>query len=198
MWHTIQANRDGANGKFQVDGKVVPDNTNPIAGNLIGFTETLAIGGYPQHHKFRGVTNTDFDGCIDGLHITGNPVDLNQNVQAYGVTPGCPAKFTRLVSFKPNTPGYININKVPVSNDFKINLKFKTKEKDGLIFYATNGIEDADISLAIVDGHLKLISQKIELVSTENTFNDSEWHVVNVVHNSETLRLDYDDYGFKV
>lgn len=102
-----------------------------------------------------------------------------------------------MVSFKKTSPGYINQN-ISIANDFKINLKFKTKEKNGIIFYATDKTQSAGISLCLVDGRLKLVSQKIELISTENNFNDSEWHVINVKHNSGVLRLDFDDYGYKV
>lgn len=94
-------------------------------------------------------------------------------------------------------PGYLKIG-LSAPNDFKINLKFKTKEANGLIFYATDREQNAGISLAIVDGYLKLISQKTELISKDNNFNDSDWHVVSVQHNSSVLRVDYDDSGFRV
>lgn len=78
-----------------------------------------------------------------------------------------------------------------------MSLKFKTKKQDGLIFYAADKTQDSSISLSLSDGNLVLISQKIELRS-KNLFNDSEWHVVTVVHNDTFLRLDYDDYGHEV
>lgn len=74
-------------------------------------------------------------------------------------------------------------------------LKFKTKEKNGLLFYATNADQSSGISLALKDGYLRLISMKNELISRHGNFNDSEWHVVSVTHNNEKLLLSYDDYG---
>lgn len=102
------------------------------------------------------------------------------------------------MSFETDRPGYVNRDNVSISNDFRINLKFKTKEKDGIIFYVTDRMQNGGISLSLVNDRLKLISQKIELISDENNFNDSEWHVVSVQHNSKILRFDVDDYGFKV
>lgn len=92
----------------------------------------------------------------------------------------------------------MNRHNISVANDFRINLKFKTKEKDGIIFYATDKVQSAGISLCLVDGRLKLVSQKIELVSAENNFNDSEWHVISVKHNAEVLKLDFDDHAYEV
>lgn len=99
-----------------------------------------------------------------------------------------------MVSF--DKPGYLAHGGLSVNNDFKISLKFKTKQTDGLIFYGTDNLQTANISLALRKGHLVLISQKLELVS-KDTFNDSEWHVVSVMHNNNQLRVDFDDYGFK-
>lgn len=90
-WHTIEATRDGAKGRFTVDNEDIVDVSQPIAGTTIDAYETFFFGGYPQQHSIQDVTNYDFDGCIDNVTIT-SPVDLSQNVRAYGVTPGCPAK----------------------------------------------------------------------------------------------------------
>ena len=52
------------------------------------------VGGYPDQHPFRPVTRIGFEGCIDGVQIDGTPVDLSQNVEAFGVTPGCPIQVS--------------------------------------------------------------------------------------------------------
>lgn len=103
----------------------------------------------------------------------------------------------RLISFSEEHPGYIKRKNLAAHNNFKLSLKFKTKKNDGLIFYAVNPAGDSGISLALSDGHLVLISQKMEL-KTKDAFNDSEWHVVTVTHNDTLLRIDFDDYGHEV
>jgi laminin alpha 3/5 len=57
-------------------------------------SEYFYVGGYPGQLPFRPVTDAGFDGCIDGVQIDGTPVDLSQNVEAFGVTPGCPAQVS--------------------------------------------------------------------------------------------------------
>ena len=52
------------------------------------------MGGYPGQQPFRPVTNVGFEGCIDGVQIDGTPVDLSQNIEAFGVTPGCPIQVS--------------------------------------------------------------------------------------------------------
>ena len=52
------------------------------------------MGGYPGQQPFRPVTGVGFEGCIDGVQIDGTPVDLSQNVEAFGVTPGCPIQVS--------------------------------------------------------------------------------------------------------
>ena len=52
------------------------------------------MGGYPGPQPFRPVTSAGFEGCIDGVQIDGTPVDLSQNVEAFGVTPGCPIQVS--------------------------------------------------------------------------------------------------------
>lgn len=100
-----------------------------------------------------------------------------------------------MVSFTKTSQGYVGWDRLSINNDFTVSLKFKTKEKDGLIFYVTDVEQDNGISLALRNGYLVVISQGIELVS-KDTFNDSAWHVVSVIHNDKTLRMDFDDYGF--
>lgn len=95
-------------------------------------------------------------------------------------------------------PGYIK-TKATSPNNFVVSLKFKTIEKDGLIFYATNEEQSAGISLSMHNGSLTLISQKLETsTSPLSKYNDNEWHVVTVMHNNEELRLDIDDWDHHV
>ncbi|KAH1008402.1 hypothetical protein HUJ05_008957 [Dendroctonus ponderosae] len=196
-WHKITAIRDGTMGKLTIDTDDAPDRTNQITGNSLEAIETITFGGYPHVHNFPDVTNIKFDGCISNITINSEPVDLRNTIKSYDVIPGCPAKFAPMVSFNKSRPGYVGWEHLSVANDFKVSLKFKTNEPNGLIFYVTESDQSNGISLSLVDGHLKVLSQKTELVSTD-TFNDSDWHVVSVIHNNQFLRVDFDDYGNKV
>ncbi|VEN47917.1 unnamed protein product [Callosobruchus maculatus] len=197
QWHKIIAERDGARGRLQVDEENVTDRTKPITGSSLDIIDTMSFGGYPNMHKYGDVTNVRFDGCISNVTIMKTPIDLRANIQAYDVTPGCPDKFAPMVSFDQRQQGYISWDRISIQNRFNASLKFKTMDPEGLLFYVRDLNEDNGISLSLRDGHLVLISQQIELVS-KDTFNDGQWHVVSVIHDDTILRLDTDDYGFKV
>ncbi|XP_030765960.1 laminin subunit alpha [Sitophilus oryzae] len=196
-WHKISAIRDGARGKLTIDNDEVMDVTQDITGSGLEMIETVTFGGYPHPHPFKDVTNIKFDGCINNVTITGELVDLRNHLKSFDVTPGCPAKFAPLVSFNKSRRGYVGWDRISIDNDLHISLKFKTREKNGLVFYLTDADQSNGVSLALVGGHLKVISQKIELVSSE-TFDDGDWHVVSVIHNGTILRIDFDDLGNKV
>ncbi|KAK9871509.1 hypothetical protein WA026_012880 [Henosepilachna vigintioctopunctata] len=195
QWHSVSATREGPRGQLTVDSENVSDRTKPIEGNLLASMEVISFGGYPGKHNLSDVTNVKFDGCIESAIIMGNSIDFKQNIKAYDITPGCPEKVAKLVSFVKNRPGYIRHSPLSVSNNFRMNLNFKTKEPEGLLFYATNRDQSDGISLALKDGHLRLISQKIEHIS-KDTFNDSDWHVISIMHTNQELRIDFDDYDF--
>lgn len=79
-----------------------------------------------------------------------------------------------------------------------MNLKFKTLQKNGVLFVVE---KDGDISaLTLNDGHLLFDSQGETLWSKSATkYNDGEWHVVTANHNEQNLRLeiesDLESYG---
>ncbi|XP_050301015.1 laminin subunit alpha [Anthonomus grandis grandis] len=195
-WHTIVVERDGPEGQLKVDDQAFPTKSVPITGTSLEAIDTVSFGGYPHVHNFPEVTNIKYDGCIELVTINSGAIDLRKSIKSYDVTPGCPAKISPMVSFNKSRPGYVGWDHLSVSNDFRVTLKFKTKEKDGLIFYMTDMDQSNGVSLSLVNGYLKVISQKTELVS-KDTFNDSDWHVVSVIHNNEILRVDFDDYGFR-
>lgn len=71
------------------------ENLKPSKMNFDEFTDFFTVKGFPQLHQFPDVTNIKFDGCIDNITITGEPVDLRNNIKSFGVTPGCPAKVRK-------------------------------------------------------------------------------------------------------
>ncbi|KRT80924.1 hypothetical protein AMK59_5060, partial [Oryctes borbonicus] len=194
-WHNVEAKREGADGRLNVDAEEIRGDGAAIQGNALGYSDYFYFGGYVKKHNYSDITNKGFDGCIDNVDA-GNPINLNSNYKAYGIIPGCPVKFARLVSFIEAEPGYIKLGNIHVTNDITMALKFKTNNNNGLIFYLTDKNQASGISLSLINGKLKLISQRHELVSKEGNFNDSQWHVVSITHNSQVLRLDFDDYEY--
>lgn len=116
-------------------------------------------------------------------------MDLSKHLKAYGVRPGCPMKFSSGVSFSPRSPGYLRLGNTTASNHFQINMKFKTNNPNGIIFYATNHDQSATIGLALRDGSLVFNSLEKELSTGPSKYNNGEWHVVTATHDQKKLRL---------
>lgn len=90
-WHLLKATRDGADGRLVVDSEEIRTHSGDIQGNAVGYSDYFYFGGYVKRHDYPDVTNKGFDGCIDNVDA-GNPINLNSNYKAYGITPGCPVK----------------------------------------------------------------------------------------------------------
>nr|CAD7453810.1 unnamed protein product [Timema tahoe] len=195
QWHTVDAVRQGKQGVLKVgtedkfQGEVPGTNIN------LQVSDNLYFGGYPGNHNYRAVSNEDFNGCIDGVEIDGQPVDLSQNVQAFGVIPGCPVQMASLVAFEEQTPGYLHWPNASANNFFQVNFKFKTSANTGLLFYAANRDQSSTVSLSLIEGGLALRSGGEELTSGPSTlYNDDEWHVITATHDASALHLDIDDF----
>lgn len=196
-WHTLEARRLRTIGVLEIDGVFVSKagGNGQIESHRV--SDAFYVGGHvPNDNIPDSVTSLGFDGCIDDLAILDTSIDLSRNVHALGVMPGCPVKFASLVSFDVDKPGYVKWNNITADNTLQINLKFKTKATNGLIFYATNPEQTVNTFLSLVDGRLVFKSQGEELrtqPSSGRVFNDDEWHVVTATHVDQTLQLDIDD-----
>ncbi|XP_015602424.1 laminin subunit alpha [Cephus cinctus] len=193
-WHTLNALRLKRKGVLKIDGQSVAKAEAPGNRSAMILPSHIYFGGYPpsQQHAHR---ESGFEGCIDDVVILDTSVDLRKNIEAFGVVPGCPVRFSNLVSFEEHKPGYVKWPNTSISNSMQINLKFKTASNNGLIFYVTNSDQTATSSLSLVDGLLSFKSQGEELRTSDagTKFNDNEWHVITATHEDNALRLDIDD-----
>lgn len=194
IWHRVEAERDGRIGILKVDGKTIMQQETPVGTEEnLKITEHMYFGGYPNHHEHTEIVAKNFDGCIDDVHISGTPVDLSRNVKAYGVRPGCSSKFATLLSYPPRQFGYLRKDNVSATNLFTINLKFKTKQPEGLLFYAEDPNQQNTISLALEKGALVLRSQNGDASTFPTIYNDGEWHTVIATYESNKLGLLVDE-----
>lgn len=194
QWHLVEAVREGRTGILKVDRKPIYQEET-AAGNEdnLKISDLMYFGGFPGKLNHTEITQRNFDGCIDDVYISGTPVDLSRHRQAYGVRAGCPTKFSTVLSYPPRQFGYLRRGNVSSDNHFQINLKFQTRQSDGLLFYATNHDQSATIGLALRDGALVMRSMKKELSTGNKKYNNGEWHVVRVIHDAKKLRLQVDD-----
>lgn len=194
QWHRVEADRDGRTGVLKVDGKVIFQRETPInTEENLKITDSMYFGGHPGHINHTEVTSKYFDGCIDDVFISGTPVDLSRNLKAYAVRAGCAKKFSQILSYPARQFGYLRSDNVSSNNHFQINLKFKTKQSKGLIFYATDFNQDNTVGLTLEDGILVLNSQRKIVSSSPKTYNDGEWHVLKASHDAKNLRLVVDE-----
>lgn len=190
QWHRVEAEREGRKGVLKVDGKEIYQEETPIdTEENLKISDSLYFGGVPYKLNHTEITTKHFDGCIDDVYISGTPVDLTKHFKAYGVRAGCPMKFSSGLSFSPRSPGYLRLGNTTASNHFQINMKFKTNNPNGILFYATNHDQSATLGLALRDGSLVFNSRDKELSTERNRYNTGEWHVVTATHDQKKLRL---------
>lgn len=91
-WHTLSASRYQKKGELKIDDVVIGRDEADGERVFLEVTNNIYFGGYPNKHNYIEVINTGFDGCIDDVYVSGIPVDLSQNKEAFGVNPGCPVK----------------------------------------------------------------------------------------------------------
>jgi laminin alpha 3/5 len=144
-------------------------------------------------------------------------VNLNKNVNAYGIISGCPEKVTfiileqylhanadnnielhfqiaSLVSFEPGSRGYVKLPNATASDNYiDLILRFKTNVPDGLLVYGADG--PSVFSLRMESGILTFKSGGTQVSSTQATlYNDDQWHVVFIAHTPQQLMLLVDDF----
>ncbi|KAL7292410.1 hypothetical protein TKK_0013999 [Trichogramma kaykai] len=196
-WHTVEVLRLERIGVLKIDGEQISQLEAPGESKNLVSNDYVYFGGHlpTSTHPYKTVTQIGFEGCIDEVSMQEIVVDITKNLQAYGVVAGCPIKFASLVSFHAANPGYVKWDKVIVPDALQINLKFRTRSENGVIYHLTNSDGTPANTLTLEDGQLVLISQgeKLQTNTPEIKFNDNEWHVVTATHNGSTLRLDIDD-----
>lgn len=191
-WHHVEAEREGRVGILKIDGRTVHQEETPTGTEeSLKISDTMYFGGHADRITHAEVVKEGFDGCIDDVRISGVPVDLSHNLKAFRVRSGCSTKVSTVLSYPPRQFGHLRLN-VSTYNNLQINLKFKTRQSQGLIFYAKDRTETNTIALWLDDGALVLRSQGIEVSTTPVKYNDSEWHVLIATHDDQKLRLSVD------
>lgn len=194
QWHRVVAEREGRQGLLKVDDVLIFNEKAPA-----GSTEDMPnlkrmyFGGYPGPRNFSEIVKQNFDGCIDDVSIAGQKVDLTQYANGTGVAEGCPDKYSTSLSYPPHEYGFLRIANISSNNNFDVVLSFKTRQLDGVLFYAANHDQSSTIALTLDRGYLTLRSMGSELVINNQLFNDGEDHSVTVHHGADQLRLSVDD-----
>ncbi|KAJ8738019.1 hypothetical protein PYW08_000614 [Mythimna loreyi] len=192
-WHRLDAARIKTKCSLKVDGETLKMDSSSTEDSIYALG-TMNFGG--NNKGIVQVTRAGFDGCIRQISINSVNIDLSQAKESIGIAYGC--QFANLVSLsgKDSYLRYVNIT----TENLQLTLKFKTSSPDGLLFMyvsrtQTTAMSDS-ISLSLVKGKLVLMSQREQLDTGLNTYNDSQWHVLTVTHNNNALRLVVDDFDY--
>lgn len=197
-WHYVEAERNGPDGVLKIDNKKIYQEETPDSSEKSFVEENLKIsdkmyfGGHPDGISHPEITDKNFDGCIDNVFINSNPVALTRNIKAYGVRPGCATKFSTTSSYPPGQPGHLR-QQINSTDSLRINLKFKTKQDKGLIFYISDYNQENTLGLALENGALTLYSQSARVNTQPRTYNDSEWHHLWLLYDGSKLSLSVDN-----
>lgn len=198
QWHTVRAERDHRDGLLTVDDQVLSRQTAPAeADEELPRLKRLFFGGHPRRVNSTLSLQPNFEGCIDDVVISGLVVDLTEYVNGTGVEEGCSERFSTVLSYAPHDYGFLRMNNVNLDNNLHVVLHFKTRQPNGVLFYAANHDQSSHIGLSLDEGVLKLNSMGSQLLIDELNLNDGEDHVVTVQHNAGELRLSVDDVETK-
>lgn len=194
QWHRVVAEREGRHGLLKVDDVLIFHEQAPAGGKEdMPNLKRMYFGGYPGPRNFSEIVEQNFDGCIDDVSIAGQKVDLTQYTNGTGVAEGCPDKFSTTLSYPPHEYGFLRIANISSNNNFDVVLRFKTRQPDGVLFYAANHDQSSTIALTLDRGYLTLRSMGSELVINGQQYDDGEDHSVTVHHDADQLRLTVDD-----
>lgn len=96
QWHNLEALRFEKTGLLEIDRVRLAQVEAPGNTKTLISTDYIYFGGYPPStkHPYKYITNNSFEGCIDNVQILETLVDLNYNIHAFGVMPGCPVKVS--------------------------------------------------------------------------------------------------------
>ena len=195
-WHVVEANR------VEKEGLLMIDTVNVAHGESIGrstdltTTDLIYIGGHPKEHQFYNVTNKDFEGCIKDLQIATEVQNLNKNIEAFRVVPGCPNTGIRTASFSNGSTGYIAINtQINMNSPMPVALTFKTINLRGLLFYLATDDHSSYLTVYIDNGELVFRAHPGGVVRTTHKvkYNDNQWHYIIANFTQNRMKLDVDD-----
>ncbi|XP_054924474.1 laminin subunit alpha isoform X2 [Dermacentor andersoni] len=193
QWHQLRAAQLLGEADLTVGGN--DSKTDVYRGEEKGIdsNDDIFIGGHPTFHGHMEVTRMNFEGCIEELELDARLVNLHKTKEALAVTTGCPPNVARVVSFSAESPGFVAMPFMDLTENAQLTLKFRTNRPNGLIFYTSNEDHSKFLALGLRGGRLFLQARPGGRVETEGTYDDGRWHYVTASSYSNRLRLDIDD-----
>ncbi|XP_041484454.1 laminin subunit alpha-2-like [Lytechinus variegatus] len=196
-WHTIEISRNRKTGSLQVDGTKRKRAKSNNGRKNLNIQSPIYIGGLPLNRQSPNIYGDGFDGCIRKFRLNGIDIDLRGTANnSYGV----------VTCYTNTEPGHyfqgighaLLANQQQIGSDFQLLIEFRTAQKDGLLFAATD-LDGVGVTVIISDHdiHLKLYTGRrmamIPFQAHDNfTVCDYQWHVVQVTEIDGLWQLSVD------
>ncbi|XP_052778102.1 laminin subunit alpha-like [Mya arenaria] len=198
-WHDVQINRRNKTGMLFVDGEGIGPVDSPGSLTQLAITDEISIGGYSGIIlPVSDVTKLGFDGCIEDVALQLGTWDLNENTQAKGVSPGCPAQILRVATYEDQQLSFIANPIESIGENFDLTFKMKSKQEEALLIFAANDDQSVGFSVSLVQGKISVVSnpgnERLEITSRVNTYNDGRWHYISIMKKGISLEMNIDDY----
>ncbi|XP_076595621.1 protocadherin Fat 2 [Chaetodon auriga] len=182
------------------NGLVQPLPTSRLAGVISDMEDSLGLSILRVSHNGCLGTGCPPRGCRNAVQLTGERMSHFTTARAGYITPQhtwesvCPCNESA-VRFDGNSYlKYLHLMDED-NQDFKLSLRFKTSQQQGLLM-STNGTQDWG-TLQLTDGELRFSyscgnTSPGSLLITSDRVSDGQWHSVLLEVNSTALRLTLD------
>ncbi|XP_028895887.2 laminin subunit alpha-1 isoform X3 [Zeugodacus cucurbitae] len=216
-WVKIEAAREFVpkrgteNGILRVDNEraITGSPTVPIKSHMLPDLSkpVYYLGGVPPGFKSGtskapGADNP-FLGCMKDVQVNRETYDPLESATHFGVEPSCKEIITK-AGF--TGQGYIELPSQSLRKRANTGFVFRTLQSDCLLLLSAyppevaEDYDDKDIkgnySISLIDGHLQVwinSGRSLLKIISNNTLNDGEFHVVNLIKTGRKFELMVDD-----
>ena len=196
QWHNVDLNRKEREALLRIDGQEAETREAIGKSTTLETNDKIYVGGYPGSHSYP-IPKINFEGCIQDLQIGNLKLDLNKNLESSpNVIKGCPAVISREASFRAEAQGFIEMPLTSDISDYAVlTIKYRTVERAGLLFFASNPDFTSFFALFINErGQLVLRTEPGgETVMTRKRFIGDSWHYVTATKDQSKLLIEIDD-----
>ncbi|XP_035512224.1 laminin subunit alpha-5 [Morone saxatilis] len=165
--------------------------------NVPEFSGSYYLGGVPEKNmpaKLKSLfpKQGSLKGCFRNVKALNSHIDLKRMTTS-GVSFGCDSDLlvAREAHFSGQSYLDLNLTDIPsLRNNFYTSFSFRTKQKEGLMFYHHD--QEGVCQVFLQGGHVVVRAGNSE-IKTQKTYNDDNSHYVSIYNNNNGMRLYMDD-----
>ncbi|KAH9496293.1 hypothetical protein Btru_018041, partial [Bulinus truncatus] len=200
-WTSVNIDRNFKTGVMSINNKVEDIQVESRGSSkTLEIGEDIFIGGIDSAVTLpSGITTIPFEGCLKDFTIGTLSVNPLKNKRSKGLIKGCPDKIAHIVTFPSNKAGFMALMPVDIGSMFDVTFKIKTKEINGLLFFASDSTQSNMFAVIMSEGQIKVlengndVESESELASLPFTYNDGKWHYISIMKMGKQLTMSIDD-----